>query len=121
MKAGQLVSEEFCTILINSLVDRLPEGREFSSLLFLFGAARHLEPEKHSDPLSEDRAYPVVDDEGSRHGPPVKLWSGGGQVLGGKVWYTGADRLLTAISRKEIRMKAKSGNTWQMARSQIAG
>jgi hypothetical protein len=57
---------------------------EISSLLFLLGAARHLESEKHPDPLSEDTAYPVVDDEGSRHGPPVKLWSGVGQVVGGK-------------------------------------
>jgi hypothetical protein len=94
---------------------------EISSLLFLLGTALHLEPEKHPDPLSEDRAYPVVDDEASRNGLPVKLWSGVGQVLGGKVWYTGADRRLTAISRKEVRLNLKSGNAWQMARSQIAG
>jgi hypothetical protein len=59
---------------------------EVSSLPFLLGAVWHLEPEKHLDPLSEDRAYAGVDDGGSRHGPPVKLWSGVGQVLGGKVW-----------------------------------
>jgi hypothetical protein len=58
---------------------------EISSLPFLWGAARHLEPEKHLDPLSEDRAYPLVDDAGLSHSPPVKLWSGVGQVLGGKV------------------------------------
>jgi hypothetical protein len=81
MKAGRLVWGVSCITLINSLVDRLPEGREFSCLLFLFGAVYHLELEKHPDPLNEDRAYPVVDDEGSRHGPPVKLWSGVGQVL----------------------------------------
>jgi hypothetical protein len=121
MKAGRLVWGVFCITLINSLVDRLPEGREFSPLLFLFGAARHLQPEKHLDLLGEGRACPVVDDEASRPGPPVKLWSGGGQVLGGKVWYTEAGRLLTAISRKEIRLNVKSGNAWQMARSPIAG
>jgi hypothetical protein len=112
----------FCTIPVaSSQVAGSKRAGEVSSLPFLLGAARHLEPEKYLDPLSVDKAYPVVDDEGSRHGPPVKLWSGVGQVLGGKVWYTGADRRLIAISRKGIRLNVKSGNAWQMARSQIAG
>jgi hypothetical protein len=112
----------FYTIPVaSSQVAGTKRAGEVSSLPFLLGAARHLEPEKHLDPLSEDKAYLVVDDEGSSHGLPVKLWSGVGQVLGGRVWYTGADRLLAAISRKEIRLNVKSGNTWQMARSQIAG
>jgi hypothetical protein len=82
MRAG-LLDLGFCIIPVaSSQVAASKRAGEVSSLLFVLGAARHLEPEKHSDPLSEGRACPVVDDEALRHGTPVKLWSGVGQVLG---------------------------------------
>jgi hypothetical protein len=84
MRAG-LLDLGFCiTPVARSKVAGSQKAEEISSLLFLLGAVRHLEPEKHLDPLREDKAYPVVDDEASRRGPPVKLWSGVGQVLGGQ-------------------------------------